>query len=111
MTLHRIDCSNKWLYNIYHCVLSESYMLDNSMITILDYACVARFLHVIFISPLFITHLGRYWWPWVYLLRFWSRDSTGAGVLRTPCWSLVGRFYPHMWETFIVMFSMISLCC
>jgi len=40
---------------LYH----ESYMLDNSMITILDYACVAIFL-LVFFHPLFITRLGRY---------------------------------------------------
>jgi len=31
----------------------ESYMLDNSMITILDYACVARF-YILSLYPLFL---------------------------------------------------------
>jgi len=39
------------------------------------------FLHVsLYLS--FITHLGRYWRPWVYLLKLWCRDSTGPRVLR-----------------------------
>ena len=43
----------------------ESYMLDNSMMTILDYARVTRFYMLFLYSPLFIIHLGRYWRPWV----------------------------------------------
>jgi len=50
---------------VYNTVLYHgSYMLDISMITILDYACVVIFCMFSSIS-LFIARLGRYWWSWV----------------------------------------------